>query len=432
MERAFSIEKTPLSIHYSDMRGYTSAMDHQSINKKREVYESEEREAVQEAQDLAQRPGMKVIFLYGWGMPSRGAIPRGVVYEWDASLPVDVESFGYPMSHSGMGMFSGFTIVELDARGEDMKLMHASEFEAFRDALNASYAQLCVGETEDYDRDIEAHGLLLKGDTMDVMRSMYVSEFYPADSLLSPWDARITSDGWSKGEEVASGRFRPLLDTHRSRDFVGIYRGDSAHLPAERRAEKGVGPQDHTYYMVIFWEPPQHLTDQLLHVFGTSEGKPWGRALECPEMSRMATLSERSRERLLMQACKISGARPLISRSSEGRCKFMHTTSNTIKKRGEKVVFYSECSNSTEEGGTVASYTSLSAGEPPESILWIQGKYQPYVEGGLPWTMDLSRDGIPIDAALNTVLDGEWIKHVRASAGANLPKSYGHMKLVRV
>lgn len=441
--RAFDIEKTILSARYSDARGYTSAMDHGDILDRRARYEASEAEVSSRcARDAAASscpPGMRLVYMFGWQPPgSHGALPRGVVFSWPARSPVGSGDFGYPMSHAATSMFSGYTLVELEPYGQDMKLLHDSEYDAMARRLASSYADLCIppGRADAYDAASERYGLLMPGELRDTICERHVSRFNPTDSVASLWNPCVTSSSWvsggvGDGSLWSEGSPPTLLDTARTGDFVSMFRGTWDALSKENKAERGynTGNQGNKHYMVVYWETPPHLTDQFLHVVRERAGS-WGGVVDHPEFARFSTFARRARERILRTACALAGATPRVTENGRG---FFHTTLNTMWVHDDRVCFGSECAASSEPGGSIIADVAPSpppASARPSTLLWVHGAYEVGSMGGHGWAMPATGGAMPTDTGHHGTINTEFMKHVSACGEVN--KRNGHVKLVRI
>lgn len=297
--------------------------------------------------------------------------PTGCVFLLKSrELPDDT---GDPL-HLGYG--KGISLVEVRARMEDGTFLS-------RNFVDTPEFQKRLRDAEDALKEPSGSppGLFLpKSDAHDVISKHCTSPSFPDDPLLRKFNPFF---------------FKNWVPHLAENDFARFYMSDWETVHETTCVSFGHTRGEPRFYIVVRWDLPAEMTDQLLQLVSVNPCKEtWKELAERDEFKKAVDISQKVRQSLAERFAKLIG---VSLRLADRR--FVHTMSNVLVSNanvsvpgtnGEKraaVAYYEGCAPThTSQGGIV----TLSSSDPRETVFWWHGPPTPDDPGGEPWDV---RDG---------------------------------------
>lgn len=215
--------------------------------------------------------------------------------------------------------------------------------------------------------------------------------------------------------------------------FARVFVSDWSTVHENTCVRFGHEKNEDRFYLVVRWDLPPEITDQLLQlVRHNPDDETWKDLADRKEFRRVVEVSVKARENIAERFAKAAGFSLHLSDR-----KFVHTTSNVLVANarapvpgtgGEKkaaVAFYSDCAPTHLAMGGVVSLTN---DDPRQPVYWWHGASTPEDPGGEPWDMPEAGNAWPTVGA-----DLVWRKTtLNTLASAGYETAFGFAKLLPI
>lgn len=475
--RAFDVQKS--SVHHADTEGHSKALLQDYLRSETETYVDMASMFLgvpvrdRTCEDAA--PGGEpdpetatlpdIVLTRPWFWEMHHDTPQGAVILWPKDTRVVPDLLAYPLSISDLGV--GISMIELENLNGEYMSVPFSFYEGLdvRASLEGEMVDMVgrpktVGGGGDSPKahapGVDIPGIFLPGETLEHVRKSYASRWMSRDPILRTWKPVVGTQAWARNEVACPG-FEPVLQS--PGDAITLCYSDWKNVSEKTVSEWGHTTGTMHYYLVVQWNPPMYLKDQVIHALiapgettgsdgaSSSPTHTWARACNAPELDRFELFVKNCRERLLYRAMERLGVRPNATNTF-----VTHNTSNVPRlvsrspdadEEATHVAYYSGCfSTKDADGGVVipaedpssmgsadggASSPTRTRADAARDFLWIHGPYKRGVQGGSAWDMPASAHAVPASPGSMGKINGEFMIHLGAS-GCDL-KRHGYVKL---